>query len=284
MRRLLLAAMTVGAVQSAQAADMPDLPFLRGGISAASPRANWSGAYVGGQVSYGSADMDFGQATQDLMERLLNHTAFENNTSTSNDPASDTRVSRWRMLGETTMQNSGIGGFVGYNFQMDDTIFGVELNYTHGKFSGSALGSKGRFDNTTVPDYTTLLSASASSSMEVTDFGSLRVRAGYALGGFLPYAFGGVALGQANIARSINVNISYLPAKIPPTVPPIPDFNGSLSDNANSHFIYGYSWGLGFDYMLFANIFIRGEWEYLRFTAAVDTTINTVRAGVGYKF
>jgi opacity protein-like surface antigen len=36
--------------------------------------------------------------------------------------------------------------------------------------------------------------------------------------------------------------------------------------------------------MVFGNLFLRGEWEYLRFTSPVDTTINTVRAGVGYKF
>ena len=58
----------------------------------------------------------------------------------------------------------------------------------------------------------------------------------------------------------------------------------SLTDNANAHFIYGYSGGLGIDMMLFANLFVRAEWEYMRFTAPVDTTINTVRAGIGYKF
>jgi len=29
---------------------------------------------------------------------------------------------------------------------------------------------------------------------------------------------------------------------------------------------------------------MRAEWEYLRFTTTVDTNINTVRAGLGYKF
>jgi outer membrane immunogenic protein len=31
-------------------------------------------------------------------------------------------------------------------------------------------------------------------------------------------------------------------------------------------------------------LFLRGEWEYIRFTSQVETSINTVRAGVGYKF
>jgi opacity protein-like surface antigen len=36
--------------------------------------------------------------------------------------------------------------------------------------------------------------------------------------------------------------------------------------------------------MLYAGLFLRAEWEYLRFLTTVDTTINTVRAGLGYKF
>jgi opacity protein-like surface antigen len=29
---------------------------------------------------------------------------------------------------------------------------------------------------------------------------------------------------------------------------------------------------------------MRAEWEYVRFTSSVDTSVNTVRAGLGYKF
>jgi opacity protein-like surface antigen len=29
---------------------------------------------------------------------------------------------------------------------------------------------------------------------------------------------------------------------------------------------------------------MRAEWEYLRFTEVVDTSVNTVRVGLGYKF
>jgi outer membrane immunogenic protein len=57
-----------------------------------------------------------------------------------------------------------------------------------------------------------------------------------------------------------------------------------LSDNADSHFVTGYAGGLGIDVMVWEGLFLRAEWEYLRFTATVDTTVNTVRVGVGYKF
>src|SRR5512139_656376 len=58
MRRLLLAAVMFGAVSGAQAADMPDLPVLRGAFTdgLTTARVYWQGYYVGGQADYGSID------------------------------------------------------------------------------------------------------------------------------------------------------------------------------------------------------------------------------------
>ena len=285
MRKLMVLVAVFGTSQGAQAADMPDFNFLRGGITEApARRVNWAGPYVGGQATYGSGDMDFSQATQDPIAKMLDHTSFETNRNTTGSADLDTRISRWRFLDKTSVQNSGVGGFVGYNFQYDDTIFGVELNYTHGKFAGRSRGGKSQFDMDSVPNYITRVTTDADASMQVTDYGSLRVKGGYAMGGFLPYGFAGLALGQADIARRVDIAISYTPATIPTTSPPLPGYSNSNRDTMNAHFIYGYSAGLGFDYMVFGNLFLRGEWEYLRFTSPVDTTINTVRAGVGYKF
>ncbi|MGZ3324362.1 MAG: outer membrane protein, partial [Xanthobacteraceae bacterium] len=60
--------------------------------------------------------------------------------------------------------------------------------------------------------------------------------------------------------------------------------NLSATDGLYSHLIYGYSTGIGVDVMLCAGLFMRAEWEYVRFTSSVDTSVNTVRAGLGYKF
>ena len=272
MRRFLLVAAMVGTATVAQAADMPD--FLRGSFTAPVARTNWQGAYIGGQVSYGAADMDFTNSGQDLLKKLLNNVDVEQQFN----------ISSWPLQGKTSIQSNGFGGFFGYNAQWTDVVVGVELNYIHGKFFNSNGGSQGRsfFFPT---DYLTTAIASSSSSMNVTDYGSLRVRGGYALGCFLPYLFGGVALGQANINRRADTTLFY--HYVGTQIPPLPDIgpvSDSLSDTANAHFIYGYSGGLGIDMMLFANLFVRAEWEYMRFTAPVDTTVNTVRAGIGYKF
>ncbi|MEH2515207.1 outer membrane immunogenic protein [Bradyrhizobium sp. AZCC 1610] len=275
MRRFLLVAVMGGAVTGAQAADMPDLPFLRGSFTDGLSRSsvNWSGVYIGGHAAHGAADMDFTNSGQDLLAKLLNNLDLE----------SEFNISQWPLLGKAHMQNSGFGGFVGYNFQWSEAIIGLELNYTHGNFFGASSGSQARsFQYPT--DYVSTAVVSSSASMKLTDYGSLRVRGAYAFDSFLPYGFVGVALGQANINRRADAAINY--RYVGSAVPPLPDYSGaySLTDDKNSHFVWGFAGGLGVDVMLYSGLFLRAEWEYLRFTTKVDTTVNTVRAGVGYKF
>jgi opacity protein-like surface antigen len=249
MRRFLLVAAMVATATATQAADMPD--FLRGSFTAPVARTNWQGVYVGGQASYGAADMDFTNSGQDLLKKLLNNVDVEQQFN----------ISSWPLQHKINTQNGGFGGFFGYNAQWTDVVVGVELNYIHGKFNGSNEGSQTRvffFPD----DYLTKAEVKSSSSMNIRDYGSLRVRGGYAFGCFLPYLFGGVALGQADINRSAEATITY--NYVGTQIPPKPSFGGPpaavLTDQANAHFIYGYSGGLGIDMMLFANLFVRAEW------------------------
>jgi opacity protein-like surface antigen len=46
----------------------------------------------------------------------------------------------------------------------------------------------------------------------------------------------------------------------------------------------GYTFGVGTEVMLYGGLFARAEWEYVRFTGPIDTNINTVRGGLGYRF
>jgi outer membrane immunogenic protein len=93
-----------------------------------------------------------------------------------------------------------------------------------------------------------------------------------------------MAMGRADIHRSASYSLRY--QYVGTQIPPRSNLAGagSLSDNAYAHFIYGYAAGLGIDMMIFDGLFLRAEWEFLRFTAPVDTIVNTVRAGVGYRF
>jgi outer membrane immunogenic protein len=262
--------MMFGTAAGAQAADMPD--FLRGSLlpSGPSPTVNWQGFYVGGHAAVGESDMNFTASTRSIAARLLADTAIEESG----------QVSTWPLGGKVSTRGTGFGGFAGYNSQWDNVVLGLEFSYLHGKFGGSQSDSFGR----TFTDglgYVDSITYQSSSSIAISDMGTFRARAGYAIGSFLPYMFGGVALGQADIVRTASITGSQFNATLTPAFIPV---NLSATVGQFSHLIYGYSGGLGVDMMLMSCLFLRAEWEYVRFTSAIDTDINTFRVGLGYKF
>jgi outer membrane immunogenic protein len=261
MRRFLLAAMMFGAVSSAHAADMPDLPVLRGGFS--QPVRSWSGGYIGGQVGYGSSDENFNGSTGNMTSALLADTLIE----------SAMQVSQWNLgLGKESQRSSSYGAFAGYNTQWEDVVLGVEANYMHGSFGGFATASEARSSGTALSDGLIHdVTATSQAGISISDMATFRGRAGYVFGCFLPYMFGGLALANADISRSVLVqDAGFIPL--------------SASNVQHNHLVYGYSGGLGADIRLSGGLFLRAEWEYARFTDQIDISINTLRAGLGYKF
>ncbi len=275
MRRILLAAVMFGTASCAEAADLSDLPILRGAFSdgLTTRTVYWQGYYIGGQGSYGTSDMNFTGSTRTVAAALLANTAMEAAGGISSWPVGGGKVSA---------HGHGYGAFAGYNAQWDDVVIGLEANYVHGKFGGSATGTMSRSFVDSL-GYTNDVTYDSTSSMAISDMATLRLRAGYAFGSFLPYMFGAVALGQADITKTARIHGRSVNAGAAPGFQNIP-FDLSATDGVYSHLIYGYSGGLGVDMMLTAGLFLRAEWEYVRFTASVDTQVNTVRAGLGYKF
>jgi outer membrane immunogenic protein len=261
MRGVWVAAVALMVVaRGAEAADMPDYGALRGAL-VDTPRGvvNWQGYFVGGQAGYGASDMDFTGATSDVVANLLAYTAINSSMS----------VSSWPVLGKKSSQGKGFGGFIGYNAQWDDVVLGVEANYMHGSFGGSDAGTMERLQG----NYDVINQSYA--SIKVNDVGSARLRAGYVFGCFLPYMFGGVALGQGDVVRTATISgwqnaVAFTPL--------------SATQVQNNHFLYGYSGGVGVDMMVYSGLFVRAEWEYQKFAAPINTAVSTVRAGVGYKF
>jgi outer membrane immunogenic protein len=276
MRRLVVAAIISGAVSGAHAADLSDLPILRGSFTEGltTSRVNWEGFYVGGQGGYGSSDENFNGSTSNMMAALLANTIIE----------SEMGVSRWNLgLGKESARSSSYGAFAGYTWQWEDVILGLEASYLHGTFGGATSATQARSSGTALSDtFIHDVTATSSASIAITDLATFRGRAGYAYGCFLPYAFGGFALGNANITQSV----SALDVWTATARSPAPGGQAFLSSSnlQHNHLIYGYAAGLGVDVNLVGGLFVRAEWEYLRFTSAVDTSINTVRAGLGYKF
>ncbi|MHC4041130.1 outer membrane protein [Bradyrhizobium sp. 23AC] len=275
MRGLLLAAAMLGTVSAAHAADMPDLPILRGSFTDGLTRSsvNWQGSYIGAQAGYGSSDENFNGSTSNMMAALLADTLIESSMG----------VSQWNLgLGKASQRTTGYGAFVGYNAQWDDVVLGLEVSWLHGRFGGSSSASERRVSPTALSDGNFHdVTATSTSSINISDIGTFRGRAAYAWGCFLPYMFAGLALGNADIVRTVSVQDRVSATQLGVYTPLAPL---TSTDAQHNHLIYGYTAGLGVDVNLVGGLFMRAEYEYIRFTSQVDTSINTVRAGLGYKF
>jgi outer membrane immunogenic protein len=305
MRRFVLAAAVFGVISGAQAADLSDLPILRGslpgGISNSS--RNWDGWYAGGQVGYSSADMDFSHSVKSL-------TNFIERNSVLQAPIED-----WALLSKNHAQASGFGAFVGRNWQFEDLVFSLEANYNYmTSLSSQSTNSMSRLIVNPAGEnppaghthtYDTTLSGSA--GLQLKDVVTLRGRAGWAVGDALPYLFGGLAVGRVDVSRAATVSYNKYddydtqvqsivgfdaqgnPIFVTNTVHHT-DFLGSASQSSqerrSNSFVPGWVAGLGMEYMLWHNVFLRGEWEYVRFLSVKDISFSTnnLRVGIGYKF
>ncbi len=140
-------------------------------------------------------------------------------------------------------QSSGnLGGYAGYNYQINNRfVLGVEGDYN------KAFGTYGGF------------------GYELSSFGSLRGRAGYAMDRTMVFATGGLAL--MDYERSTGAGDPGLET--------------------------GYALGAGVEHMFMDNISAKAEYLYMNFSdtfedvgapAGISTDIHNVRVGVGYHF
>ncbi|MEO6780773.1 MAG: outer membrane beta-barrel protein [Bradyrhizobium sp.] len=292
MRRFLLAAVVFGTMAGAHAADMPD--YLRGGLAEPTPTRNWDGWYAGGQVGYSSANMDFSQSLVGLTNFIYRDSVLEEPTS------------QLSALGKANPQATGFGAFVGRNYQWDDIVVGIEANYNYiNGLTGSSTSSIGPLEYSFPPGQFTPLNdtptfavtLSGKAAAQIKDAITFRGRAGWATGNFLPYIFGGIAVGRMDIARTVS-SITTRRDDISTTSPlgvtsivigptlPVPSQSTTISEERTNNFVVGWTGGLGMEYVLWNNIFLRGEWEYIKFISIENTavTMNSLHAGIGYKF
>jgi len=168
MRRLFLAAVMMGAVSTAHAAD---LPVLRGGFTdgLSSSTLNWQGFYVGGQAGYGSSDEHFTGSNADMIAVLLDHNVIQ-----------EMGVSQWNLgFGGQSQRSTGYGAFAGYNWQWDDAVLGVEASYLHASFGGTASAFKELFSGKPLSDGLFHdVAVTSMSAISISDMATFRGRAG----------------------------------------------------------------------------------------------------------
>jgi opacity protein-like surface antigen len=172
--------------------------LLPGIVLEAPPSAsyNWHGIYFGGQVGYASADFDFTKGARDLVAEMARSLLVE----------TEGRISELPRLRRADSRGTSYGGFIGYNTQWGEIVVGLEGNYNSMSIEASSSDVIGRalvLSNAFRNDVFITSDARA----RVTDYATLRGRAGYAAGWLMPYAMAGAAIGRVDYSGSVLLEI-----------------------------------------------------------------------------
>ncbi len=140
---------------SAFAADLPSTegPITKG-PAAPAPPFSWTGFYVGAQGGYGWGHSTHCDGTGCNVPGVI-YPQFNTSGAT-------------------------LGGTLGFNYQIDNVVLGLEGDYSWADIKGSSPNTAG-------------FGCGGRCSTEINGFGTIRGRLGYAFGQFLPYLTGGVA-------------------------------------------------------------------------------------------
>ncbi|XUM20970.1 outer membrane protein [Bradyrhizobium oligotrophicum S58] len=238
MKKLLVittALVGIAAATSASAADMAARPYTKAPPMVAQI-LSWSGLYAGIQGGGG-----WGTSKETFLGRF-------------NAPG---------FLGTQNYNTNGgfVGGVLGYNWQVDNVVFGLEGDYHWADINGrSAVINAGVGDT-----YFTKLSS----------FGDIKGRLGYAVGPALFFVSGGAAVGQ----------LQHRYDGVP----------GNVFSQTTTR--WGYTVGAGAEYMFAPNWSAKLEYNYLDFGKSAiqysafatnrsewKDTVHTVKAGLSYHF
>jgi opacity protein-like surface antigen len=256
-------------VLTASQASAADYPVLRGSqIEDAPPppsseyfneRFSWSGFYAGGftgmsRTKFTPSDSTLQTQTNGLLTALSRSQGYTVTPTPTYADQADSGVS--------------FGGFVGYNFLFGDVVLGVEADYTQ-QDARYASANPVRVNGVGVNN----VAATLRGGHKLTDYGSARVRFGYAWGRLMPYATLGVAVGRGDNEVSLTDPAAQL-AGVPALV------------RTRDSYLYGATIGLGLEAALADNIVVRGEYLLTRFSSFEGTVIdiNNARVGAALKF
>lgn len=274
-RPILSAAVAIGAIVgigAASAADLPARTYTKAPMI--SPAYNWSGFYIGASVGgdwiqRDDAVLSLPPGTPQLFLPFLANGSIPTNYSTS---------------------GAGVigGGQVGYNWQMQNIVFGVEAD-----ISGlSNRNTQTQLTNVAAAGFSFALAYST----KVDYLGTVRGRIGAVVSpNVMIYATGGFAYGQVNHTYSE----TFGPLGGAPVV--------NQTFGSASHLDTGWTAGAGLEWAVTNNVTIRGEYLYVNLTSDSFTTpsnnatcgvpnacsftlspsnlgLNIVRAGINYKW
>jgi opacity protein-like surface antigen len=308
MRTFFIAVLAAGLSVPALAADLDHAP-LRGTHYGSSHVAiqNWEGIYVGGMAGLANSNANMRGIARDLITHDFRRTLIE----------TERRISELPEPGDADARARAYGAFFGYNMQFDEVVLGIEADYTRTRLNGVTTDSIARSFTLSNGDYHRV-GIDTDARADIKDYATLRARAGYTMGAFMPFVTAGVAIGRADVSGGVDIrNASYNVAEREAwliareafmagtrAMPPAPltsvrgyrsfdPFTGTgtpiverLERARRNAMSVGFTGGLGIDVAVTQNLFLRAEWQYIHFRdfAGVQASINNVRAAAGLKF
>lgn len=271
--RLALATIVTlaGMTSSAFAAD-----WLRGSFSG-THQVDWAGIYGGVHAGITSGQTNPRAMAEPLAQNALPGTVITNT------------VRDMLVFKETNKAGASFGGFVGMNWQWDDVVLGFEVDYTRANIRANSSISQTASVRPTGTTDEYAIQTNATSRARITDWATMRARAGFAMGIFMPFITGGVAFG--NIDGRADVSGAWQRYDVSSGAPvpyPNPFFSGTFTGQVGRRGIaYGGVVGAGVDMQLFPNTFLRAEWQHVQFASGVqrpNVSLNTARVAGGVKF
>ncbi len=262
--------LTSGMAERATAADWVD-DALRGSYSSKAP-VRWDGIHFGVQMGLSSMNTNYGDSTSSQVAYTLRETALE----------AQYAPSTWTALPIDITNGRQYGAFIGYSMQWQELVLGFDVAYNKpSKLESSASDTISR--QVTLSDGTLdAVTIAARGNVKLIDYATVRARAGYAFGQFLPYAVIGVAVGRFNYSISTDVTVDQTPSGGATTRFVFP----TVTQSRNGIVSAGPVFGLGMDVAVLPNVFLRAEWEYAAFAplSGIRAGVNTGRVAVGMRF
>jgi outer membrane immunogenic protein len=180
------------------------------------------------------------------------------------------------------------GAQLGYNFQFDRAVFGVEADISWANIGGSRNGAPFSLLINTPDDGR--IDAAGRVATRLDWFGTVRGRFGYAFDRVMPYVTGGLAYGD--IKTTVSATASQFDTGVTPATLVA---TNNFAASANSVHV-GYALGAGVDWAVTERWVLRAEYMYLNFgrgsafgiapITAFDSgmNVNLVRGALNYRF
>lgn len=265
MKKYTLALLCSAAlIPAANAADLSRV--VKAPVMAPAP-VNWTGFYIGGNVGWAHSNFDVNSFTATPGGALGGAIGTVSSPGQSFDDDSFTG-----------------GGQIGYNWQIGQTVLGLE-----GDFNG--LDAKA--DTSDIVDQGPLNGVNVPRSVKADWFATVRGRLGYAVGRFLPYVTGGLAIMHSKVEVSASGTVGA----------PAAPLSYAASD---SQTVAGYAVGAGVEYAIARNWSVKAEYLHMGFgsqdydlsgnftagatvvpvkaNASVNMDFDIARVGLNYRF